>query len=71
MQILFSAIPPQIIDSLATTKNLNKLQFQRIMKSQIKYLASNYKIESININQTKKDAGKLNNNIPYFIIPMN
>ncbi|ABM45415.1 hypothetical protein H704_00656 [Bartonella bacilliformis Peru38] len=67
---ILNAIPPQIIDSLATKRNLNKLQFQRVMKSQIEHLASNYKIESININQTERRAGKLNDNIPYFIIPM-
>lgn len=52
-------------------KNLSKSQFQQIMKSQIQRLAENYKIESIQINQKQKREGKLDNGIPYFVIPVN
>ncbi|KEC54516.1 hypothetical protein [Bartonella koehlerae] len=68
---ILNAIPPQIINSLIAKKNLNKSQFQQIMKSQIQRLAENYKIESIQINQKKKREGTLDNGIPYFVIPVN
>ncbi|WP_102830342.1 hypothetical protein [Bartonella bovis] len=67
---ILSAIPPQIIESLATKKNLNKVQFQQIIKNQIEQLAKNYKIENIKIGQTQKREGKLDNGIPYFIMPL-
>ncbi|AFR26473.1 hypothetical protein [Bartonella quintana] len=67
---ILNAIPPQIIDSLTTKKNLSKSQFQQIMKSQIEQLAENYKIESIQIDQKQKREGKLDNGIPYFVIPV-
>ncbi|WP_455478253.1 hypothetical protein V3565_05905 [Bartonella sp. B10] len=67
---ILNAIPPQIIDSLTTKKNLSKSQFQQIMKNQLKQLAENYKIENIQINQKQKREGKLDNNIPYFVIPL-
>ncbi|OPB29748.1 hypothetical protein [Bartonella sp. WD12.1] len=67
---ILNAIPPQIIESLAAKKNLNKAQFQQIIKSQIEQLAKNYKIENIKIDQTQKREGKFDNGIPYFIMPL-
>ncbi|WP_273760544.1 hypothetical protein [Bartonella sp. ML70XJBT.G] len=67
---ILNAIPPQIIDSLTTKKKFSKSQFQLIMKSQIEQLAENYKIESIHIDQKQKREGKLDNGIPYFVIPV-
>ncbi|EJF80943.1 hypothetical protein [Bartonella doshiae] len=69
-EAILNAIPPQIIDSLIAKKSLSKSQFQQIMKSQIEQLAENYKIESITINQKKKREGKLDNDIPYFVVPI-
>lgn len=40
------------------------------MKRQIEQLAENYKIESIHIDQKQKREGKLDNGIPYFVIPI-
>ncbi len=40
------------------------------MKSQIERLVENYKIENIHIDQKQKREGKLDNDIPYFIIPV-
>ncbi|WP_019222572.1 hypothetical protein [Bartonella rattaustraliani] len=67
---ILDAIPPQIIDSLTAQKKFSKSQFQQIMKSQIERLRENYKIENIHINQEQKREGKLDNGIPYFIIPI-
>ncbi|WP_455481518.1 hypothetical protein V4P56_03210 [Bartonella sp. B35(2025)] len=67
---ILNAIPPQIIDNLTTKKNLSRSQFQQIMKSQMEQLAENYKIENIQVDQKQKREGKLDNNIPYFIIPV-
>ncbi|WP_455465526.1 hypothetical protein [Bartonella sp. B39] len=67
---ILNAIPPQIINSLTAKKNLSKPQFQQIMKKQIEQLAENYKIESIHIDQKQKREGKLDNGIPYFVIPV-
>ncbi|MCZ2328152.1 hypothetical protein [Bartonella sp. F02] len=68
---ILKAIPPQIIDALAEKKNLSKLQFQKIIKNQIEQIAKNYKkIEDIKIDQTQKRAGKFDNGIPYFLIPL-
>ncbi|UNE55185.1 hypothetical protein [Bartonella machadoae] len=67
---ILSAIPPQIINDLTAKKNFSKSQFQQIMKSQIERLAKNYKIESIHIDQKRKREGKLDNGIPYFVIPV-
>ncbi|MGL2349263.1 hypothetical protein ACOWKN_04070 [Helicobacter pylori] len=67
---ILNSIPPKIIESLAIKKNLNKAQFQQIIKSQIDQLARNYKIENIKIDQTQKHEGKLDNGIPYFIMPL-
>ncbi|WP_455479970.1 hypothetical protein V4B17_02820 [Bartonella sp. B23] len=67
---ILNAIPPQIINSLTAKKNLSKSQFQQIMKSQIEQLAENYKIESIHIDKKQKREGKLDNGIPYFVIPV-
>ncbi|MCZ2158596.1 hypothetical protein NPX99_04795 [Bartonella sp. 220] len=67
---IFNAIPPQIINSLTAKKNLSKSQFQQIMKGQIERLSENYKIESIHINHKQKREGKLENGIPYFVIPV-
>ncbi|QLC52544.1 hypothetical protein HWV54_00865 [Bartonella alsatica] len=67
---ILNAIPPQIINSLTAKKKFSKSQFQKIMKSQIERLAENYKIESIHIDQKQKREGKLDNGIPYFVIPV-
>ncbi|MCZ2204357.1 hypothetical protein [Bartonella sp. A05] len=67
---ILNAIPPQIIDRLAAEKNFNKSQFQKIMKSQIEQLAKNYKIENITIDKTRRREGKLDNGMPYFVIPL-
>lgn len=67
---ILNAIPPQIIDSLATKKNISKSQFQQIIKKQIEQLVENYKIESIHIDPKQKREGKLDNGIPYFVIPV-
>ncbi|GAA4661927.1 hypothetical protein [Bartonella pachyuromydis] len=67
---ILNAIPPKIIDSLTAKKKFSKSQFQQIMKSQIEQLAENYKIESIHIDQKQKREGKLDNGIPYFVIPV-
>lgn len=67
---ILNAIPPQIIDSLAAKKNLNKSQFQKIMKDQIEQLAKNYQVENITIDKTRRREGKLDNGMPYFIIPI-
>ncbi|WP_208441824.1 hypothetical protein [Bartonella raoultii] len=67
---ILNAIPPQILNSLTAKKKFSKSQFQQIMKSQIERLAENYKIESIHIDQTQKREGKLDNGIPYFVIPV-
>ncbi|WP_273720879.1 MULTISPECIES: hypothetical protein [unclassified Bartonella] len=67
---ILNAIPPQIIDSFTAKKKFSKSQFQQIMKSQIERLAENYKIESIHIDQKQKREGKLDNGIPYFVIPV-
>lgn len=67
---ILNAIPPQIIDSLTAKKKFSRSQFQQIMKNQIERLAENYKIESIHIDQKQKREGKLDNGIPYFVIPV-
>ncbi|MBB5072935.1 hypothetical protein HNQ69_000039 [Bartonella callosciuri] len=67
---LLNSLPPQVINSLTAKKNLSKSQFQQIMRSQIERLAENYKIDSIHINQKQKREGKLDNGIPYFVIPI-
>ncbi|WP_273758261.1 hypothetical protein [Bartonella sp. AU55XJBT] len=67
---ILNAIPPQIINHLTAKKNLSQSQFQQIMKGQIEQLAENYKIESIHIDQKQKREGKLDNGIPYFVIPV-
>ncbi|WP_208541257.1 MULTISPECIES: hypothetical protein [Bartonella] len=67
---ILNAIPPKIIESLAIKKHLNKAQFQQIIKGQIEQLAKNYKIENVKIDQTQKREGKLDNGIPYFVMPL-
>ncbi|MET3559940.1 hypothetical protein ABID39_000624 [Bartonella japonica] len=68
--VILDAIPPQIIDSLTAKKKFSKSQFQQIMKNQIKRLGENYKIESVRIDQAQRREGKLDNGIPYFVIPV-
>ncbi|MET3590081.1 hypothetical protein ABID23_001179 [Bartonella silvatica] len=67
---ILNAIPPQIINSFTAQKKFSKSQFQQIMKSQMEWLAKNYKIESIHIDQKQKREGELDNGIPYFVIPV-
>lgn len=67
---ILNAIPPQILNSLTAKKKFSKSQFQQIMKSQIERLAKNYTIETIHIDQKQKREGKLDNGIPYFVIPV-
>ncbi|WP_175868292.1 hypothetical protein [Bartonella gabonensis] len=67
---ILNTIPPEIINSLIAKKNFSLSQFRQIMKSQIEQLAKNYKIESVHIDQKQKREGKLDNGIPYFVIPV-
>ncbi|WP_142416837.1 hypothetical protein [Bartonella massiliensis] len=67
---ILDAIPPQIINSFTTKKNLSQSQFRQIMKSQIEQLTKNYKIETIHINQEKRREGELDNGVLYFVIPV-
>ncbi|WP_455476607.1 hypothetical protein [Bartonella sp. B41] len=68
---ILNAIPPQIIETLAAKKHLSTSQFQKIMKNQIEQLEENYKIENVQIDQKHKRKGKFDNDIPYFVMPVN
>lgn len=71
VEAILKAIPPKIIDTLANKKNLNKSQFQKIIRDQIKQLVQNYKqIESIRIRQTQRREGKLDNGTFYSVMPL-
>lgn len=66
---VLNAIPPRIIQQLASQSKVDQEQFRQIMVNQMKQLATTYKVDNITIGQSKKRSGEFEDGTPYYIIP--